>query len=203
MPTPKATTTQNSKAPSGDLSAVAQRIAQEVERSDETGQKTTLRRLLKRCGYQKRNAQTVRRVAAALDAAGIQCSPPPAGVEDIDGPIHLQSAAPRKAGKAAAEKTKTSSANLKDQTTQKATAKAVSKAAKAVSKARTSKSLPKSGTPVFASLEEMLAHARAATVLIKLADGHGSGLVIDPGGIVLTARHVVEDSEEVCLRFED
>lgn len=202
MPTPKATKTQNSKSPSGDLSAVAQRIAREVERSDETGQKTTLRRLLKRCGYQKRNAQTVRRVAAALDAAGIQCLPPPAGVEDIDDPIRLQSATPRKEGKAAAEKTKASSANLNDQI-QKATAKAVSKAAKAVSKSRTSKSIPKLGTPVFASLEEMLAHARAATVLIKLADGHGSGLVIDPSGIVLTARHVVEDSEEVCLRFED
>ena len=186
-----------------DLSEVAQHIAHEVACGDEEGQKTTLRRLLNRCGYQKRTAQTVRRVAAALDAAGVQCLPPPAGVEDMDDAIRLQCAAPRKSGAHSAEKTMTPN----DQSAKKATASAArnlkksTKTAKAA-QGKTGNSSQKKQA-VFATLEEMLAHARAATVLVKLDDGHGSGLVIDPSGIVLTARHVIENSDEVCLRFED
>ncbi len=164
-----------------DLSEVAARIAREVARGDEAGQKMTLRRLLKRCGYEKRNAQTVRRVAAALDAAGVQCVPPPAGVENLDDTIHLQSAAPRKKGNAAVEKAPSKNGVI----------------------ARKNGSSTKTKTPTFASLEEMLLHARRATVLVKLADGHGSGLVINAAGLVLTARHVVEGSETVCIRYED
>ena len=163
-----------------DLSEVAARIAREVARGDEAGQKTTLRRLLKRCGYEKRNAQTVRRVAAALDAAGVQCLPPPAGVENLDDTIQLQSAAPRKKGNAAPQKAPSKNG--------------------AIAKKNGS---TKTKTPKFASLEEMLLHARRATVLVKLADGHGSGLVINAAGVVLTARHVVDNSETVCLRYED
>ena len=178
----KASSNGKIKTAPADLNEAVQRIAREVAQGEKKGshkgQEITLRHLLQRCGYQRRNAQTVRRVAAALDAAGIQCWPPPAGIEDMDGPIRLQSAAPRKNGQAA----KASSKRNTPTTTQTGS---------------------KTQKPAFASLEEMLAHARAATVLIKLADGHGSGLVIDASGLVLTARHVVEDSEEVCLRFED
>lgn len=185
--TSKATASKKEKTPSADLSVVAQRIAREVERSDDAGQQITLRRLLKRCGYEKRNAQTVRRVAAALNAAGVQCLPPPTGVEDMDGLLYLQSAPPRK-GREVIKKVTASAKQPKKQTQKKGAS-------------QTANTIPK--TARFASLEEMLTHARAATVLIKLADGHGSGLVIDATGLVLTARHVVEDSEEVCLRYED
>lgn len=159
------------KSVSGDLTQAAQQIAVEVARREK---KTTLRLLLKRCGYEKRNAQTVRRVAAALDAVGVQCLPPPAGVDDLDAPLKLASAAPRKTGSSSK-----------------------------VSKKTTTSSRSPRKTARFASREEMLAYAQHATVLVKLDDGHGSGLIIDKSGLVLTARHVIESSEAVCLRYED
>jgi S1-C subfamily serine protease len=144
------------KAPR-NLSQVAQTIAGEVAQGSK---KTTLRRLLKRCGYERRNAATMRRLQAALDAAGVQCLPPPAGVEGLDDSIQLAPAAE----KAAPRRRK---------------------------------------TPHFSSREAMLTHAQRATVLIKLGDGHGSGFLIDKTGLILTARHVVENAEEVCVRYDD
>lgn len=192
MPAQKAKTVEKKKSEPTDLNYVVQRIAREVARTDEKGQKTTLRRLLNRCGYQKRSAQTVQRVAAALDAAGVQCLPPPAGVENLDDTIRLHSAPLRKTGSSGAEKT-VSSNSVATKTSTKTDNH----------KSNSPNSKNKETKPQFSSLEEMLTHARAATVLIKLSDGHGSGLVIDPSGVVLTARHVVGESESVCLRFED
>ncbi len=89
-------------------------------------------------------------------------------------------------------------------TAEKVATKVATNAVKTTNKRTTSpKTAPKTKTQAFDSLEEMLLHARRATVLIKLADGHGSGLVIDASGLVLTARHVVGDSETVCIRYEE
>ena len=159
-------------APSS-LTRVAKEIAGEIAASrGKRRNQTTLRQLLTRCGYEQRNAQTVQRIAAALDAAGVQCLPPPAGVSDLDAPLQLAAAPPRKVAENSASK---------------------------VAPRPQVKAPP---LPKFKSREEMLAHARRATVLIALEDGHGSGFVIDESGLVLTARHVVDDAEKVCLRFE-
>src|SRR5215216_3677438 len=81
-----------------NLTQIAREIAGEVAaaRGTRRAPQTTLRQLLARCGYAQRNVQTVRRIAAALDAAGVQCLPPPAGVDDLDAPLQLTTAPPRK-----------------------------------------------------------------------------------------------------------
>ncbi len=165
---------RKTQAAPASLTRVAKEIAGEVavSRGKRHGKQITLRQLLTRCGYEQRNTQNLQRITAALDAAGVQCLPPPSGVSDLDAPLHLATAAPRKSIENSAAK---------------AAPRAKEKPAR----------LPK-----FKSLEDMLAHARRATVLLALEDGHGSGFVIDKSGLVLTARHVVEDAEKVCLRFE-
>jgi S1-C subfamily serine protease len=170
---PRASAHRKTRSAPSSLIKVAREIAGEVSSAkSKRAQKTTLRKLLTRCGYEQRNTQTVRRISAALDAAGVQCLPPPVGVDDLDAPLQLAAAPPRKTAENSASKT-----------------------------APASTARPR--TKTFKSREEMLAHARLATVFIALADGHGSGFVIDKSGLVLTARHVVNDAEEVCLRFEN
>lgn len=165
---------RKTQAAPASLTRVAKEIAGEVaiSRGKRRGKQTTLRQLLTRCGYEQNTSQTVRRITAALDAAGVQCLPPPSGVNDLDAPLHLAKAPPRKANENSAAKS-----------------------------APRPKAKP-APLPKFKTLEEMLAHARRATVLLTLEDGHGSGFVIDKSGLVLTARHVVEEAEKICLRFE-
>ncbi|MFZ1692151.1 MAG: trypsin-like peptidase domain-containing protein [Flavobacteriales bacterium] len=57
--------------------------------------------------------------------------------------------------------------------------------------------------PAFKSISEMIKHADKACVTIITDDGHGSGVIIDPEGIALSAYHVVEGSKRIEAQFSD
>ncbi|MBK8228334.1 MAG: trypsin-like peptidase domain-containing protein [Flavobacteriales bacterium] len=73
----------------------------------------------------------------------------------------------------------------------------------AADSSRAPTSITRAKNPAFKSLSEMIKHADRACVTIVTDDGHGSGVIIDPEGIALSAYHVVEGSKRIEAQFSD
>ncbi len=57
--------------------------------------------------------------------------------------------------------------------------------------------------PKFASLSEMIRYADRACVTVVTDAGHGSGVIVDQEGYVLSAYHVVEGVNKIQVKFSD
>jgi hypothetical protein len=55
----------------------------------------------------------------------------------------------------------------------------------------------------FNSLSSMVQSSSAACVTIQTDRGHGSGVVIDPSGLILSCFHVIDDALEVDVKFNN
>jgi len=55
--------------------------------------------------------------------------------------------------------------------------------------------------PSFNNISEMISYANQACVTIVTDGGHGSGVIIDQSGLVLTAYHVVEGVNQIDIKF--
>ncbi|MCZ4407276.1 trypsin-like peptidase domain-containing protein [Cryomorphaceae bacterium 1068] len=55
----------------------------------------------------------------------------------------------------------------------------------------------------FASLSSMVQSTSPACVTVITEMGHGSGVVIDPSGLILTSYHVIEDANQVDVKFNN
>jgi len=53
------------------------------------------------------------------------------------------------------------------------------------------------------TVEEVTTQARNAVVRIQTDLGSGSGFIVDPSGLVLTANHVITDAEEITVYLDD
>jgi len=56
--------------------------------------------------------------------------------------------------------------------------------------------------PSEGELTAVAMDAVAATVKIRTAEGHAAGFIVDPAGLVLSARHAVEDSGYTCRHVQ-
>lgn len=54
-----------------------------------------------------------------------------------------------------------------------------------------------------ATAQEVTARARGAVVRIKTDLGSGSGFIIDPSGLILTANHVIRDAKDITVTLDD
>ena len=64
--------------------------------------------------------------------------------------------------------------------------------------------LPTDASPAIRPANEVVAEARASIVGIKRGDGGaGSGFIIDPSGLVLTDNHVIQETDELTVLFDD
>ncbi len=55
--------------------------------------------------------------------------------------------------------------------------------------------------PDFESIGSLIKHTRASCVTVMSDHGHGSGVVIDESGLMLTAYHVIDNSREIKIQL--
>ncbi len=63
--------------------------------------------------------------------------------------------------------------------------------------------IPNSSALKGGTVQEVAARVRSAVVRIKTDEGGGSGFIIDPNGLILTANHVITDAKTITVFLED